>query len=255
MTPPAIRAVVFDLGGTLEDIHCDDALRPEATAGLQELLARYGLDPGLPVPGLYAAVSAGMKAYRSWREIEQVELPPERVWADYVLPDHGLDRQRLEAAAEELAFFYERHFFRRSMRPEVPDALGRLRAHGLRLAVISNIMSRRLVRHCLQEYGVEHYFDPIISSCVLGWRKPNPRIFLEATRLMDLEPASCAYVGDTISRDVAGARLAGYGLAIQIKSFLTTVTDTERDVAQPDAVVSDLTEVVGLVLSRGIVRG
>jgi len=250
MTGTAIRAVAFDLGGTLEEIHYDDALRLEAAAGLRELLARYGLDPGLDASGLHAVVSRGMQAYRQWREREEVELPPERVWADYILPDMGLDRGRLEAAAEDLAFYYESHFFRRSMRPEVPEVLARLRAHGLRLAVISNITSRRLVRHCLQAYGIEHYFDPVVSSCVVGWRKPNPRIFLETARLMGLAPAACAYVGDTISRDVAGAQRAGYGLAIQIRSFLTALSDTEDDVAQPDAVVNDLTEIVGLVLSR-----
>jgi len=251
MTYTAIHAVAFDLGGTIEEIYYDEALRLQATAGLRDLLAGYGLDPGLPVPELCAVVSAGMLAYRAWREAEQVELPPERVWADYVFPDQGLDRERLEAVAEDLAFYYESHFFRRSMRPEVPAVLARLQAHGLRLAVISNITSRRLVGHCLQSYGIAGYFDPIVSSCVLGWRKPNPRIFLEAARLMGLEPAVCAYVGDTVSRDVAGAQRAGYGLAIQIRSFLTALSDTEDDVAQPDAVVNDLTEVVSLVLARG----
>jgi putative hydrolase of the HAD superfamily len=251
MTGTAIRAVAFDLGGTLEEVTFDDALRLEATAGLRELLARHGLDPGLDVAGLHAVVARGMQAYRQWREQEEVELPPERVWADYILPDRGLDRERLEAAAEELAFYYESHFFRRSMRPEVPEVLARLQARGLRLAVISNITSRRLVRHCLRSYGIEPYFDPVVSSCVLGWRKPNPRIFLEAARLMGCEPAACAYVGDTVSRDVAGAQRAGYGLAIQIRSFLTALSDTEDDVAQPDAVVNDLSEVVGLVLAHG----
>lgn len=107
MTTSVIRAAVFDLGGTLEEVHYDDALRLEAAAGLQELLARHGLDPGLPVPSLCTAVLAGMRAYRTWREIEQVELPPEHVWADFVLPGHGLDRERLEAAAEDLAFCTE----------------------------------------------------------------------------------------------------------------------------------------------------
>ncbi|HOG48913.1 MAG TPA: HAD-IA family hydrolase [Anaerolineae bacterium] len=251
MTSTTIRAVAFDLGGTLEHVYYDDALRLEAAAGLRELLAGHGLDPGLAVPELLAAVTNGMAAYRAWREVELIELAPERVWADYVLPNHGLDRGRLEAVAEDLALYYETQFFKRTMRPEVPQVLARLRTHGLRLAVISNIISRRLVPHRLQEYGIARYFDPVISSCVLGLRKPNPRIFLEAARLMGLEPAACAYVGDTISRDVAGSQQAGYGLAIQIKSFLTSVSDTAKDVAQPDAVVNDLTEVVDLVLARG----
>jgi putative hydrolase of the HAD superfamily len=90
----------------------------------------------------------------------------------------------------------------------------------------------------------------VITSSAFGYRKPNPRIFWEATRQMDLPPAACAYVGDTISRDVAGARRAGYGLSIQIKSFLTSRSDRETDVQAPDAVVRTLDEVVDVVTAH-----
>ncbi len=95
--------------------------------------------------------------------------------------------------------------------------------------------------------SVHHYFDPIVTSASLSIRKPHPRIFLEAARLMDLPPAACAYVGDTVSRDVVGARRAGYGLAIQITSFLTGKSDRETDTEAPDALIRDLREVVDLV--------
>ncbi len=64
---------------------------------------------------------------------------------------------------------------------------------------------------------------------------------------MGLAPAECAYVGDTISRDVRGARRAGYGLAIQIRSFLTLQSDTAAETELPDAVITDLTQVLDLL--------
>jgi putative hydrolase of the HAD superfamily len=101
----------------------------------------------------------------------------------------------------------------------------------------------------LQAYGIAAYFGTVITSSGLGWRKPNPRIFYEAARSMELPPAACAYVGDTISRDVIGARRAGYGMTIQIRSFLTAKSDeaVPSNAEQPDAVIRDLTQVVGLV--------
>jgi putative hydrolase of the HAD superfamily len=54
-------------------------------------------------------------------------------------------------------------------------------------------------------------------------------------------------VGDTVSRDVIGARRAGFGLAIQIQSFLTERSDRGTADVPPDAVVHDLREVVDLV--------
>jgi len=253
-----IRAVVFDMGGTLEDLYYDDSIRQEATRGLQELLHGRELDPGLSPPDLQATVLAGIGAYQAWREKSEMELAPERVWTEYVFPDHGLPHERLLAAAEELAFYYETHYQVRSLRPEAPAVVEALHRKGFRLAIISNIISRRLVSRKLAEYGLAGYFDPVVTSSGFGWRKPNARIFEEAARLMQLPPAACAYVGDTVSRDVIGARRAGYGLVIQIRSFLTDKVDHEtggapagdRDLV-PDAVIHDLMQVIPVVSVDG----
>jgi putative hydrolase of the HAD superfamily len=247
MTVTPIRAVVFDMGGTLEDLYYDDASRMEATRGLHRLLRERGLDPCLPLPDLQAAVLTGMKAYQEWREESEIELSPERVWTERIFPNHSLPRDRLIANAEDLTFFYETHFHMRSLRPEAPALLDSLHKHGFCLAVISNIISHRVVLHSLKRYGIEHYFDPVITSARFGWRKPNARIFLEAARQMNLPPAACAYVGDTVSRDVIGARRAKYGLAIQIKSFLTDKTDNGTSRVRPDAIIQDLMQVINLV--------
>ena len=51
-----IRAIVFDMGGTLENLTYDDASRYEATCGLQRLLRGLALGPGLSLPDLQATV-------------------------------------------------------------------------------------------------------------------------------------------------------------------------------------------------------
>lgn len=248
MASDPIRAVLFDMGGTLEELHYDEALRQEATRDLQALLTERGLDPGMDLPLLQATVLSGLKSYQAWREQREVELPPERLWTEYIFPNHGLSRERLAAAADELAYFYETRFYARSLRREAPAVLEALHAQGLRLAIISNVLSRRTVPLMLAEYDIAHYFDPVLSSTVLGWRKPNPRIFLEAARLLGLPPAACAYVGDTVSRDVIGARRAGYGLAIQIRSFLTDKADQGAAEVPPDAIIRDLHQIIDLVI-------
>jgi len=241
------------MGGTLEDLYYDDASRRKATGGLHALLIERGLDPALSLPDLHAAVLSGMQAYQAWREKSEIELPPERVWAEYIFPNRGLLKDRLNQAAEEITVFYDNNYHVRKLRPEAPEVLEALHQQGLQLGIISNIISRKAVPLNLQAYGIAGYFGPVITSSSLGWRKPNPRIFQEAARLMGLPPAACAYVGDTISRDVIGSRRAGYGLAIQIKSFLTGKADEAipTDAVQPDAVIRDLTQVVGLVTRNG----
>lgn len=257
VTIRGIRAVAFDLGGTLEDIYYDEVIRREAARGLHALLLQRGLDPGLAPPELYVVVETGMAVYQRWREQTLMELPPERVWAEYIFPDllarGDLPADHLTAVAEDLTFYYENHSYRRHLRSEAPAVLETLRRRGLRLAVISNIISRKLVSHNLAAYGVAHYFDAIVTSADLGIRKPDPRIFLETARRMSLPPGACAYIGDTVSRDIAGARRAGYGLAIQIWSYLTGKSDKETDTEVPDATIRDLREVV--VVMAGEISG
>jgi putative hydrolase of the HAD superfamily len=250
MAPEQIRAVVFDMGGTLEDLYYDDDIRLRATPGIQAILACHGLDARLEVARLYDIINCGLKAYQDWRETSEVELPSARVWSEYVFRDRGLPADRLSEISEKLAFFYDTNFYVRTLRPEVPDTLARLKSAGYRLGVISNVVSLGQVPRNLRAYGLDHFFEVVVTSSSFGYRKPSPRIFWEATRQLDLPPAACAYVGDTLSRDVAGARRAGYGLSIQIKSFLTSKSDRESDVETPDAVVRSLSEVVDVVAAH-----
>lgn len=246
MTTP-IRAVIFDLGGTLENVYYDDEFRLKATPGMRAILAKHDLDPGLSDEDLYHVIKTGMKTYGKWREETNLEKTPEQVFSEYVFT--RLPRERVAAIGEELAFYWDNYFSTRTARPETSTAIAALHAHGFRLGVISNITSRCLVPYKLAEYGIQKYFEVVLCSCETGWRKPNPRIFREMTQRLKLDPSECAYVGDTISRDVIGAHRAGYRLAIQIKSFLTAHSDRTTDVEPPDAVVESLTQVLDVVKS------
>ncbi len=59
MSNSSIRAVFFDMGGTLEDVYYDDQLRLQATRGFRDLLAQHDLDPGLSIPGLGRVLITG----------------------------------------------------------------------------------------------------------------------------------------------------------------------------------------------------
>ncbi len=247
MNKSSIRAVIFDMGGTLEDIYYDDPLRLEATRGLKRILCEHGLDRGYELEQLYRIVDAGMKQYGVWREETERELPASRIWSEYVLADQDLPRDQVAAIGEDLALYYDLHFYKRSLRPEARELLKCLRERGVRLGIISNVYSRRAVPINLARYELTDYFEAVVTSAAFGWRKPNPAIFLETARQMYLAPGECAYVGDTVSRDIAGARRSGYRLAIQIKSFLTEIADTDHDTELPDAIIQDLRQVSDII--------
>ena len=91
--------------------------------------------------------------------------------------------------------------------PEAPRALETLRGLGLRLAVVSN--SNGSVARLLESLGLTRWLDAVVDSGVVGFEKPDPRIFHHAAAALGVEPADAVHVGDLYSVDVVGARAAG----------------------------------------------
>ncbi len=91
--------------------------------------------------------------------------------------------------------------------PEVPAVLARLRARGLRLAVVSNWDPR--LPDLLESLGLARSFDAIVYSSEVGVEKPDPRIFLSALSRLKVEPAAALHVGDGKVEDAEGAAAAG----------------------------------------------
>ena len=91
--------------------------------------------------------------------------------------------------------------------PGVPAALAALQAGGLQLAVVSN--SDGSVEGSLVTSGLRGYFAHVIDSYVVGYEKPDPRIFEQALALCGAEASRSVHVGDLYAADVVGARAAG----------------------------------------------
>ena len=121
-----------------------------------------------------------------------------------------MSRETLESIAEELCFRYDYDRTRILRRPHLKQTVEALRDMGIRMGVISNIISTSVVPHFLAEYGIEDAMECVVLSSATGIRKPDPEIFRVAERAMNLKPEQLAYVGDTISRDVRGVRNAGW---------------------------------------------
>ena len=58
-----ITSVLFDMGGTLEDIYVDAQSEWEAIDRLREMLVSYDLDPGVDQEELKSRVDAGWVRY------------------------------------------------------------------------------------------------------------------------------------------------------------------------------------------------
>ena len=221
-----IDTVLFDMGGTLEDIHVDDESRHASIHGVLDILRAHGIDPDKDFETAASAINAGWERYGAYRDPRQRELKPEEIWGSFVLTDFGLDEESVRPYAEELAHMWEVTHYHRALRPHVREMLEGLKDLGMKLGVISNTASLYQVFDILKEYGIRDYFQDVTLSSVTGYRKPNPNIFMVSLHQVQSDPAHCAYVGDTISRDVIGPIRMGFGATFHIDSYLTRLKDT-----------------------------
>jgi len=192
---PGIRAVTFDVGGTL--------IEPKPSVGhvYAEMAAAHGY-PDIPVTAL------NQRFARAWQQFTDFHHAREQ-WAALVDATFG----PLVREPPSQTFFpalYQRftepntwHVF-----DDVIPTLQKLRARGLKLGVISNWDER--LRPLLRNLNLDHFFQAIIVSCEAGSCKPSHAIFHAAARALELPPESILHVGDSLESDVHGARDAGF---------------------------------------------
>jgi HAD superfamily hydrolase (TIGR01509 family) len=119
----------------------------------------------------------------------------------------GLSREQAEPLLPGLRRVHDELYFWRRVPPELPAALERARAGGLRLGVVSNSEGRLV--SVLQRLGLFSQFELIIDSAIEGVQKPDPEIFRRALARLGVAAERALYAGDMPEVDVSGARAAG----------------------------------------------
>lgn len=109
--------------------------------------------------------------------------------------------------------------------PDTVSVLNRLRANGIRTAVVSNIAWD--VRAVLEAAGA--HADEYVLSFELGTAKPDPRIFQAALERLGVEAPDALMVGDSEENDGA-ARAVGCSFA-----FVDPLPLAERPTGLTDA--------------------
>lgn len=243
-----ITSVLFDMGGTLEDIYVDAQSEWEAIDRLREMLVSWGLDPKVDREELKRRVDAGWVRYGRYRDAHDIELKPVDIWCQYILADFRFPEAELIPHCEEIAHMWEVTHYHRALRPRVAEMLSGLKGLGLKLGIISNTAALFQVFDTLEEYGIRDFFRDVTLSSVTGMRKPAPDIFTVALRQIQSGPEECVYVGDTVSRDIIGSKRAGFADAIQICSKLTREKDcgVKREF-EPDYIIEDIYDVYPIV--------
>lgn len=199
--------LIFDLYGTLVDIHTDADI-PE----VWEKTAFYY--------GFYGAAYTAEELKRAYQEVTEgqerdagqtyecfPELQIEKVFSEL------FERKGVSERAEELGVNAAQFFRILSMEyirlyPGVKEALAQLKKDGHRLWLLSN------AQHVFTSYemnllGLKECFDGIYISSDYGCRKPDIRFFDALVKEKGLEAKSCLMIGNDLTTDIGGAGEAG----------------------------------------------
>lgn len=185
-----LRAVIFDLDGTLLDRHRSfelfardqwtrfaSALHPARQEEYVRMLVAFDREGYGPRGELFSGTVA------------QLGLPA--TLADMLRNDF-----RAEFASACVLF------------PDAMPTLEALRSAGFKLGLITN-GSVRMQSRKLEHLGLVPMFDAIVISAAEGVHKPDPEIFRRALERLGVDAAHACYVGNHPDVDVAGAKAAG----------------------------------------------
>jgi FMN phosphatase YigB (HAD superfamily) len=126
------------------------------------------------------------------------------------------------------------------------DALRWCKARGLRVALVTNTLSRgdAEVWEDWRRFGVADAIDAVASSHSVGWRKPHAAIYQRALDLVNVAAADTVMVGDRLDADVAGAQALGMRAILRRTSY--TAPQPPVDVV-PDAVVDTPAQLIPIL--------
>jgi putative hydrolase of the HAD superfamily len=205
-----IRAIVFDVGGTL--------IYPADPVG--ETYARFARVHGVKLPA-EATTIAFREAMKNSSPRPKGTIPSDgndRAWWKQVVRRSMHDKAFVESDAFDV-FFEELYLYFAKpeawgIYPEALEVLEALRDHGADLVVLSNWDAR--LHAVLDGSGLGEYLPQRFISAELGWEKPDPSLYRHVTEILRLPPTALLNVGDDPRNDVEGPRKAGWH-AVQIE--------------------------------------
>ena len=239
--PDQIEVILFDMGGTLRTtIPKSKAEKIEAVRRMIDLL-----DARTSVEDFLRLLSARARAYKQWCEKTLIELSERELWTQWMLPDWPAEE--IGEKAVLLNQMYREANGTREIFPETYAVIVELFQRGYRLGLVSNTTSSVEVPAELKEMRLTGCFEVVILSTVLGKRKPDPAILLNATSQMGIIPEKCAYVGDRVDRDVAAAQKAGFSKSIIMRDPAGSLNEQIDDpLLIPDHTIGNLDELLNI---------
>ncbi len=239
-----IKGVLFDINGTMIDIHTD-----EHDDNIYRTISNL-----LSFQGIQISHDAVREKYfhimKEQRDSSGERYPEFDVVAifKHIVEHHStaftrrLNPEKIAQLPLLLAEVYRaasRH--RLHVYHGVRETIEHVTRH-YRTAIVSDAQSAWALPE-LNAVGLLAYFDPIIISGDYGYRKPDKRLFETALEKMKIEPQHCVFVGNDIYHDVHGARQLGMKTVL----FKSNQGAWDRDGIEADYIIYKFPELLDAI--------
>ncbi len=197
-----MKAVAFDIGYTLVRYN-----NPLNWKSLYEPALRHAFQKcGLDLPAKEIQIAAAILIKYNTRE-----NPREKEVASAIIFTEILDALRLPHSLLETVKKAFYGFFQSGAvcYEDVLPALRRLQSANMKLGVLTDVAYGMDNVFSLRDIAnIKKFFDVVLTSVDVGYRKPNPAGFTALLRAFDDSPPQMIYVGDE-KKDIAGANALG----------------------------------------------
>jgi putative hydrolase of the HAD superfamily len=234
---PPIKAVIFDFIGTLTYVKNYDF---EAS---KMKLHRAIVEAGFKVDSkdFLKAYSKAHEKYRVVRYQKLIEVT-NAVWIAEALNNLGfktnLDDSRIKTAVN---VFFDDYLDSLRLRRCAKKML-KIFSRDYKLGLISNFTYAPVIYAGLRKMGINQFFNVVLVSQDVGWRKPHVKIFEEALKRLGVKAEETVYVGDSPTEDIKGAKRLGLK-TVFVPSQFYPLESLYKSMQKPDMIAHNLCEI------------
>ncbi len=184
--------------------------------------------------------------YEGWRRVLAeygIEMAPEELYllegqaveavASQLIRKFNLPSDQMPVLIEKKRHYYEK-IKKQEIYPHLVEVLQWAREKKLAIGLVTG-GDRYRVNETLRAFGLEGYFDAVVTAEDVAFTKPSPEPYLRAAQQVGVEPGDCVVI-ENAPLGIRSAKSAG------MKCIAVTTTLPPSFLREADVVVDNLAE-------------
>jgi HAD superfamily hydrolase (TIGR01549 family) len=228
------KVVIFDYIGTL--VNCKNYTIASSKQKLHKTLVSEGFD--VAENKFLCAYDLSHEKYRKIR-YSQLKEVTNAIWVADALCNLGFEvtagDSRVKAA---LNVFFQDFIDTLELRRNATKLIKQAKEK-YKVALISNFTHAPVIYKSLRQLRLNEFFNAVVVSEEVGWRKPSSYIFEHALNKLQVKAHEAIYIGDSPNEDIKGAKQAGIKTVFVVSQF-NSLKDLQESKQEPNHIAKDL---------------